>query len=191
MAVAISTTKTSLIEVITPSIKYSNKFVCIGWVRNPIYTTGNSITCLAVSDKDGNVEGTDGAINFELIKDDDDYRLKFLESKSKKINLNVSVDLNDGEWHMLGYQCDTSGNMSFFADINPLDPESGIGLDGIAYSKAYSTETRLGGGDVWCPYLTEAGQAITLFNWRYASDFGLYASWIRDLYLKDRRELGI
>jgi hypothetical protein len=169
------------ITAITPSIKYSDMFTCLGWIRNPITADQTSLIPLAVADQYNNVINTSLSIKFEIFRDGNDYRLLYSGAKSKLIGKTIKIALNDGSWHCLGYECDSAGNILFYIDDAIVPAEDGKGPDGIAYNKARSVNSRLGGGPVWAPYLYALNQSIELYNWRYGKDFNLGQNWINQL----------
>ena len=62
-----------------------------------------------------------------------------------------------------------------------VPPEDGVGPDGVLYSTAWSRSARVGGGDVWAPYLYTAGQAVSLYNWRMGIGFQIDQAWLKQL----------
>jgi hypothetical protein len=179
------------ISATQPSIKYSNMFSCLGWIKKPLVDDQSTLICLAIADPYNNVIGVDTSIKFEIMRDGFDYRLLHLGSKSKLIGKTLTIVLNDGTWHCVAYECDNSGTMTFYVDGVSLPAEDGIGTDGIAFNKAHSVHERMGGGPVWAPYLYELSQSIYLYNWRYGKNFNLGQSWINSLVGIDKTYLNI
>jgi len=190
----VSHTEAPAVSLSSPSIKFCGAFTCLGWVRNPVYgSAGSSIIPLAVSDPSGDVRDSDEAIYFELEWDntEGDHRLAFKGSQSKPVRGRTGSSLDDGEWHMLCWVCDDTGTITQYVDGIECPPEAGVASDGVLLSKPHSFATRSGGGYVWVPYLDEAGQAIALFNWRYASGLVLHGDWVRELMAVDAAALGV
>ena len=180
-------------NIIAPgSLKTSNKFITLGWVKDPIMDLNDYLVPLAIADYWGNVETSDKSIMFKLYKKGGDYRLGFNNSRSKLIKKTLKISLNDKKWHLLGWVCQNDdGNMKYFIDDYVLDAENGVDLDGLDYSIAYSTNTRHGGGDVWCPYIYKRSQSISIYNWRFGLGFTLDDDTIRKLNAEDRLNLNI
>jgi len=187
--VPVSVTEPNLITVLEKSLKYSSKFTCIGWVKDLHFTASDRLIPLAVSDSTGSVLGSGSALAFDILRDGADYRLSFSGSKSKLIRSAVGININDGEWHFLGYLCDDDGTMSYVVDDYSVDPEDGVADDGISFTKARSLDIRQGGGDVWSPYLFDAGQSVSGYNWRFAAGFRLTENWVNELMQVDRKVL--
>jgi PKD repeat protein len=177
------------LSVIQPEIKLSGMFSCIGWVRSLVVPDGDVLIPLTISDPYGNVIGVDSAIRIEILKDGSDYRLQYLGSQSQSINKTLKINVNDGNWHFLGYECDDNGNMTFYVDAMIVPAQDGLDSYGLPYSVAKSTTPRVGGGDVWLPYLYESGQVIYQYNWRFGKNFNLGQSWIQQLMIKDQQAL--
>lgn len=177
-----------------PSVKYCGALTCMGWIRDPVFgDDGDSIIPLAVSDVDGDVRGSDEALYFELQWDDTggDYRLGFKGSQSDLIEDSTGVSFADEQWHMLSWVCDVGGYVTFYVDGIECPARSGIDSDGLPYSRPRSNATRVGSGYVWVPYLDKAGQAIGLYNWRYASGLYLHPAWVGEIMAVDAAALGV
>lgn len=185
----VSFTKNNFINVSPRSIKKGNKFSCIGWISDPVLDVNNSLILLAVADQSGVVLNNDASIKFEILKDGTDHRLRFMGSLSKPIAKTLQIRVEDKNWHFVAYLGSDNGQMSFCVDGLPLSPEDGVGPDGILYSTAYSRSSRLGGGDVWCPYLYVAGQSISLYGWRFGEGFTLDIGWLNQIMVRDRAAL--
>jgi PKD repeat protein len=180
------------VNIVSPSIKYCSSFTCLGWIKNLSFgPSGNSLIPLAVSDSGGDVRGSASAMYFEIVSDTGDYRLAFMGSKSVLIASSTGVDLADGRWHMLAWVGDDTGAVTHYVDGIPCPVQSGVGADGVLYSKPHTTAPRTGGGYVWVPHLDESGQALAIFNWRYASGLVIHGDWVRELMVVDRGVLGI
>jgi len=180
------------VVLVAPSTKYCSSLTCVGWVRDPVVgPSGNSLIPLAVSDRSGVVRGGAAALYFEIVADAGDWRLAFKGAKSRKIALSTGINLSDGLWHMLAWVSNDEGIMSFYVDGVMCDPEPGVGEDGVLYSHPHTTAVRVGGGYVWVPCLDEAGQSLTLFNWRYAGGLVIHGDWVRELMAVDRVILGL
>lgn len=188
----VSASVSPAVRLEAPSVKYCSSFTCMGWIRDPVFgPSGNSLIPLAVSDVSGNVRDSAGALYFEVVKDADDYRLAFMGSKSVLIRGATDIDLTDGLWHMLAWVGDDTGSVTYYVDGISLSAQSGYGPDGVLWSRPHTTAVRAGDGNVWVPCLDEAGQSMTLFNWRYASDLVIHAAWVRELMELDKVSLGI
>jgi hypothetical protein len=181
----VSTTKNSLIDVFEYSIKKSNQLTCVGWVSQIQIPSDNPLILLAVSDLSGEVLESDSALRFEIVAERGDYRLKFAHSKSKLINKSISVRLDDPKWHFVSYVCTGEGIMQYYVDGLYVAPEDGTDPEGPLYTTAWSRSVRQGGGDVWCPYLYELGQAVSLYNWRFVADVQIHQQWIQELMAVD------
>lgn len=187
---AVSTVKTNFISVRDRSIKRSNKFSCLGWISDPRFDKDEDpLVGLAVSDRNDDVEDSEGALKFEIIKEIRDYRLQFSNSKSKLIRKSTGISIDDAGWHFLGYVCTGDGKMRYYVDGLYLPPEEGTGPSGVLFSTAWSRQHRQGGGSVWSPYLYKSGQAISVYHWRFVSDVVLHQQWILDLMKIDQRRL--
>jgi len=181
----VSTTKNSFIDVFAYSIKKSNQFTCVGWVSQIQIPSGSALILLAVSDLSGVVLDSDSAVRIEIVAESGDFRLKFAHSKSKLIRKSTAISLDDPKWHFLAYVCTGDGEMRYYVDGVYLAPEDGTDPDGPLYSIAWSRSVRQGGGDVWCPYLYELGQAVSLYNWRFVSGVQIHQQWIQELMAVD------
>lgn len=170
-----------------------NKFLCMGWVRKPSFSASeNPLYPFAISDIDYKVIDTEDSVRFAILKDGSDFRLEFMGSKTKVINKNIKVDLNDGNWHSLVYMCTTdSGQMRFLVDGIDIPAEDGYSLDGFKYDIAHGETSRPGGGNVWAPFLYEAGQGVQLFNWRFKVGLNISDEWLNSLLGEDKGRLEI
>lgn len=182
-------TKSSFISVIGPTTKYSNKFMAFGWLKDPVFPVDDVLIPLAVSNYSGEVVNVDDSIRLELAKDGSDYRMQYNGSKSKKIQQHTGVRVNDGAWHFYGYQCSDGGYMRYYVDSIPLTAEDGFDSNGLLYSRARSTSARVGGGDVWSPYLYGPGQGVSVFHWRMKVNQNISDIWVQDLMHEDEQEL--
>ncbi len=173
------------ISATTPTIKYSSMFTCIGWIRNPTLSDQSVIILLAIADTYGSVVNTSASVIFEIGRSGNDYYLAYLGSKSNTIGSSLNIDITDGSWHCVAFECDNNGNMTFYVDGLILSPKSGLNPNGIPYGTASSISDRLGGGPVWAPYLYQLGQSIELYNLRYGKGFNLGQNWISQLIQVD------
>jgi hypothetical protein len=189
MDVNVSTTKLAYIDVYQYSVKKSSQCTCLGWVNNPIIPDTDPLVLLAVADLSEDVQGTDAAIRYEIVKDGTDYRLQFSNSLSKKITKTIGINLTDGKWHFLGYVCTGNGVMMYYVDGVSLPVEDGVSDGGVLYATAWSRSGRQGGGAVWCPYLYKAGQSVAVYNWRFASNLQIHQGWIQELMAKEKPAL--
>lgn len=181
---SVSTTKYDFITVAPKTVKKSNKFTCIGWISTPLFSTDDPLVMLAVSDLSGDAE-SDEALRWEIVKEGTDYRLQFSNSKTKLIAKTIGAKLDDGLWHFLAYVCYGEGQMKYYVDGIEIAPEDGVGTEGILYSLAWSRDVRMGGGNVWCPYIYKAGQALSVYNVRMAKDITLHQQWLQELMAID------
>lgn len=188
-SVNVSTLKSGIVSVQPRSVKRSNPFTCIGWIRDPFFEVDDSLIVLAVADLNGDVQSSGQAIKFEIIKDSLDYRLRFSNSISKRIDKTLQIKINDTEWHFLSYVCTGDGAMTYYVDGQELPAEDGVGDEGVLYSTAWSRYVRQGGGEVWVPHLYKSGQSVTVYNWRYASDLIIHQQWLNELMENDRQVL--
>jgi PKD repeat protein len=180
------------VRLIPPSVKYCSSFTCMGWVKDPIFgTSGSSLIPLAISDGSGDVRGSAEALYFEISQDTGDYRLAFKGSKSMLIRSATGINIADGLWHMFAWVADDAGYITYYVDGISFPAQSGLGPDGVLWSRPHTTVVRAGEGYVWVPCLDEAGQSMTLFNWRYASGLVIHAAWVSELMALDRASLGI
>ena len=179
------------ISATQPEIKMSGKMTCLGWIRSLTVEDGDVLIPLAVADPYENVIGTDAAIRMEILREGLDYRLQYSNSKSKLIDKVLKININDGSWHFLGYECNENGEMGFYVDALALASEDGLDSYGLPFSTAKSTASRVGGGAVWAPYLYKRNQVIYQYNWRFGKDFNLGQEWIQKLMDKDKQILKI
>jgi hypothetical protein len=175
-------------------IKRSSKFTCIGWVFNIQIPDEYPIVLLGVSDLTGRVipssyvperyidETPDSAIRFEIKKYKSyDYKLQFSNSESKPIEQYTGISLNDQKWHFLAYVCNGEGEIHYYIDGIECPCETGVGEEGILYSVSWSRQSRLGGGNIWVPYLYRDWQIVNMYRWRYASGLVLNQGWINEI----------
>jgi len=184
-------TYSKTISATEPQLKVSGMFTCIGWIKSPLVDSGDVLIPLAVADPYGNVLNTDSSLRFEILRDVLDYRLQYSGSKSKPINKNLKIKINDNNWHMLSYESDANGNMFYSVDGLSLESEDNIDQYGLPYSVAKSFSNRVGGGKVWAPYLYKQRQVIHMYNWRFGKDFNLGLKWINELMSIDKIYLEI
>lgn len=189
--ISVSYTYGSGINVLQRAIRKSDHLSCVGWVMEPAFAADGILLPLAVSDKDGGVTDAPKSIQFQLIKELNDYRLSFFNSKSKLVNKTTKVNISDKKWHFLAYLCNAEGAMSYMVDGIVLPAEGGAGPEGMPYNIAWTQEPRTGGGDVWCPYLDQAGQALSVYNWRMVKGITLTEDTVRVLFERDKRSLEI
>lgn len=180
--------KYNYIKVQPKSIKKSTSFTCIGWICDLVVPDEYSFILLAVSDKYGEVE-SDKAIRMELVKEKEDYRLQFSNSKSKLILRSIGISLDDKQWHFLSYVCEGNGEMHYYVDGTECPCEEGLSEENMPYDIAWSRYGRLGGGNVWVPYLYRDWQSVRLYRWRYASGLVLHKDWIREIYEEEKKFL--
>jgi len=177
----ISVVKSNLITVEPINIKKCTPFTCMGWVLDTYIPDEYSLWPLAVSDRTGLVD-SDQAIKFEISRYRDyDYRLEFSNSQSKPLEQYTGVSLDDKKWHLLTYVCVGNGVMHYYVDGIECPTEDGIGDEGMLKSIAWSRYNRLGGGNVWVPYLYRNWQTITLYRWRYSTGLILHQQWINEI----------
>jgi hypothetical protein len=181
----VSIEKIAYIDAYDYSIKKAGQFTSIGWVKAPQFASANPLVLLAVSDISGGVINYESSIKVELVQDAGDYRLQFSNALSKKVGRALGIRLDDDKWHFLSYVCTGEGNMLFYVDGRILPAEDGVGEDGLLYSIAWSRSVRQGGGDVWCPYLYEAGQAVSVYNWRFGAGFQLHQQWLQEIMARE------
>jgi hypothetical protein len=187
---SVSITKTNSVIVEPVSIKRSNKFTCMGWISNISIPDSYPLYLLAVSDISGDVVGSDESIKIGLSKSGGtDYVLQFSNSESKPIRQYLDIAIDDGNWHLLTYVCLGEGVMRFYIDSVLCDAKEGTGDEGMLYSVAWSRYSRLGGGDVWLPYLYRNWQSVIMYQWRYASGLVLHQEWIQELYNREREQI--
>lgn len=182
--VDVSITKSAFISVAPRSIKRCEKFTCMGWVRLPVMDNNDSIILLGIADTDEDVL-SDSALRIELVRSGSDFRMRFSNSISRLIRYGTRINLSDEEFHLLTYVCYGNGSMKYYVDGVECASESGTGPEGMSYSTAWSRSPRLGGGPVWVPYLTDQGQSVGLYNWRFAAGLVLHQAWIQELMAKD------
>lgn len=163
----------------------------LSWIKKPNAESCDRLIILAVSDPYGNVINVDSSIKLELLKVGSDYRLVYFSSRSKLINKTLGININDGNWHFVSYECLPTGIMRYSIDGIEIPAETGTDINGNLYSKAYSTKLRVGGGFTWSPYLYKEGQSLYLYQVRFGTGFNLGLSWITQLMEIDKIELGI
>lgn len=181
-------TKKNYIQVKPLSVKRANAFTCIGWIKNIYIPDENPFILLAVSNKFGEVE-VDTAIRIELIKESNDYRMCFSNSKSKLILKTVGIDLRDKNWHFLCYVCTGNGIIHYYIDGKECPCEEGLNEFNIPYSIAWSRYGRIGGGNVWVPYLYKDQQSVIMYRWRFAAGLILHQTWLNEIYEEERKGL--
>lgn len=189
ISMPVSLTLPSLINVLGRTIRRGNPLSCVGWIADPSFGSDSYLIPLAVSDPDGEIINTDKSMQFQIIKENRDYRLSFMNSKSKLINQVTKVNLSDTKWHFLAFLCAEEGLMSYMVDGIALPAEAGSGTEGMPFNRAWTYEPRLGGGNVWSPYLYGPGQAVSVYYWRMISGFTLSEITVKTLYERDRRSL--
>lgn len=183
---AVTHIQTDFINVEPTHIKRSTKFTCLGWVSELNVPDDYPLVLLAVSDRNG-VVLSDDAIRLELKRYKTyDYQLQFSNSISKPINQMTGIDLNDDQWHFISYICDGEGVMHYYVDGEEILSQDGVGDEGIQYSIAWSRSSRLGGGNVWVPYLYRNWQSLNMYNWRYGNGISIHQAWIRELMDRER-----
>lgn len=179
--VNVSNIKSSYVVVEPTHIKKSTKFTCMGWINKLQIPDEYPLILLAVSAPDGLVQ-TDQAIRFEIKRSGEfDYKLQFSNSQSMPIEQYTDVSLNDNKWHLLTYVCYGDGEMHYYVDGVECPSDTGAGDEGLPYSTAWSRYPRLGGGDVWVPYLYRDWQTLIMYKWRYSSGLVLHKDWINEL----------
>lgn len=177
----VSLVKSNYIVVKPTSVKKATKFTCMGWIYNMQLPDEYPMYLLAVSDMYGSVE-SDQALKVEIKRSGEfDYKLQFSNSVSKPIEQYTGVSLDDKKWHLLTYVCLGEGEMRYYVDGIECPSESGINEVGFPYSVAWSRIHRLGGGNVWVPYLYRDWQVVTMYRWRYASGLVLHQDWINEI----------
>lgn len=184
-------TTQKVITAIGPENYKGTKATGLVWIKNPGVNPGDTLILMAVSDPYDTVLDTDGSIKLEIVREGNDYRLVYFSSRSALINRSIKIDLKDGKWHFLSYECLEDGYMRYSIDGVELYPDSGTDEEGRSYSIAYSKVVRPGGGTLWAPYLYKAGQSVTLYQLRYGIGFNLGLSWIRELMDIDKVKLRI
>jgi hypothetical protein len=177
----ISLVKSNYVTVAPTNIKRASKFTCMGWISNIQIPDEFPMYLLTVSDVNGIVL-SDQAIRMEIKKYGDfDYKLQFSNSESKPIEQYTNISLGDKKWHLLTYVCFGEGEMHYYVDGIECPSEDGVGDEGIPYSVAWSRSHRLGGGNIWVPYLYRDWQVVTMYRWRYSSGLVLHQGWINEL----------
>lgn len=177
----VSLVKGGYINVAPELIKKSTKFTCMGWVYDLQIPDEYPIVLLAVSDLDGAVMSSK-AIRIEIKRSGDyDYCFQFSNSVSKPIEQYTNISLSDKKWHLLTFVCLGEGVMHYYIDGVECPAEDGVGEEGIPYSIAWSRVHRLGGGNVWVPYLYRDWQIVTMYRWRYSSGLVLHQDWINEI----------
>ena len=191
MDVNVVTTKLAYIDVFQYSIKKASQCTCVGWINNPLVPDTDPLVLLAVADLSGDVLNTDAALRYELVQDGSDYRLQFSNSLSKKVLKSTGTNLNDNQWHFLGYVCTGDRVMLFYVDGVQVPAEDGLGVDGVLNSIAWSRSGRQGGGDVWCPYLYKAAQTVSVYNWRFGAGFQIQQGWMQEIMAREKPALEV
>lgn len=177
----VSLVKSGYINLSPLHIKKANKFTCMGWIYDLQIPDEFPMVLLAVSDISGTVM-SDQAIRMEVKRSGDyDYRLQFANSMSKPIEQYTDISLEGKKWHLLTYVCYGDGEMHYYIDGVECPTEDGVGEEGMPYSRAWSRSHRLGGGNVWVPYLYRDWQVVTMYKWRYSSGLVLHQEWINEL----------
>jgi hypothetical protein len=177
----VSLVKSKYVTVEPTSIKKANKFTCMGWIYDIQIPDEYPVYLLTVSDSGGLVL-SDQAIRMEIKRSGDyDYKLQFSNSESKPIEQYTGISLDDKKWHLLTYVCLGDGEMRYYIDGIECPSEDGIDEVGLPYSVAWSRHHRLGGGNVWVPYLYRDWQAVTMYKWRYSTGLVLHQKWINEL----------
>jgi PKD repeat protein len=189
--VTVTYTNSTSVTATQYQVKLSGAMTCIGWIKSISVEDGDSLIPLAISDPYGNVLNTDAALRFEILRQGRDYRLQYLGSKTKPIDKNLKIKIDDGNWHMLSYESDENGNMTYSVDGILLPTEDGVDQYGLPYSVAKSLSNRVGGGTVWSPFLYKTRQIIYMYNWRFGKNFNLGLKWIGELMNIDKNSLGI
>jgi len=182
----VSLVKSNYINVAPMHIKKSTPFTCIGWISNIQIPDEYPMVLLAVSDMSGVVE-SDRAMRFEIKRyKDSDYKLQFSNSESKPIEQYTGVSLDDKKWHMISYVCTGEGQVHYYIDGIECPPEDGVNTDGMLYSIAWSRFPRLGGGNVWVPYLYRDWQEVMMYRWRYSSGLVLHQQWLNEIMQNEK-----
>lgn len=177
----VSLVKSNYVVVEPTHIKKANKLTCMGWIKNIQIPDEYPMVLLAIADQSNIVE-SDQAIKIEIKKSGEyDYKLQFSNSESKPVEQYTGISLDDKKWHLLSYVCSGEGEMHYYIDGINCPTESGTSIEGIPYSIAWSRHHRLGGGNVWVPYLYRDWQEVTMYRWRYSSGLVLHQDWINEL----------
>ena len=71
--------------------------------------------------------------------------------------------------------------MKFYIDCVEIPGDDSLGDVGLPKYVAWSREHRLGGGDVWIPYLYRNGQEVNMYQWRYGNGVALYQQWLQEI----------
>lgn len=183
---AVTHIQPDFITVEPTHIKRSTKFTCIGWISEINIPDNYPLFLFTVSDRTG-VVISNNAIRMEIKKYKTfDYQLQFSNSISKPINQMTGIDLNDDQWHFISYICDGEGVMHYYVDGEEIPSQDGVGDEGIQYSIAWSRSSRLGGGNVWIPYLYRNWQNVNMYNWRYGNGINLHQAWIQELMSREK-----
>lgn len=167
------------------------KMTAIVWIKGPGVANGDSLIVMAAADPYENILNTDSSIKLELLRVGNDMRLMYFSSRSTLVNRTVGVDLRDGNWHFLSYECLDDGVMRYSVDGINLPPSLDTDEEGRSFSQARSTKVRPGGGSLWTPYLYKAEQSVSLYQLRFGLGFNLGLPWIRRLMEIDKIKLGI
>lgn len=169
----------------------SNKFSFLAWVSSLRILRGTEIGLFVVSDLKGDPTSS-RALRVDVVSTGGsyaDYYLRFSNSESRPILRSSGVDLTRSTWHLVGVVCGGDGNMSYYVDGMTIPPRVGSSIDNIPYSVAWSKEVRLGGGDVWVPYLSRVGDHIKLYKVRYGNGFSLTQDQVKDIYNREYEEI--
>jgi hypothetical protein len=181
----VSLIKSNYVVVEPTNIKKSTKFTCMGWIYDLQIPDEYPLYLLAISDRDGIVD-SDQALKIGIMRSGDfDYKFTFSNSESKPIEQYTGISLDDKKWHLLTYVCTGDGVMHYYIDGVECPSKEGVGEVGVPYSVAWSRYPRLGGGDVWVPYLNRDWQVVTMYQWRYSSGLVLHQGWIQEIYEKE------
>ncbi len=190
-AAKVSLSTSRIITATGPEYYECIPITAVTWVRDPGVDPGDNLILMAVADPYGNVLDTDSSIKLELLREGNDFRLVYFSSQSQLVDRTTQVDLRDGNWHFLSYECIENGYMRYSVDGIELPADPGVDDDGRPLAQARSTDVRPGGGQLWAPYLYKAGQAIYMYQLRFGVDFNLGLPWIRELMEIDKRKLRI
>lgn len=189
----LSTVKRHIVNFNPVMYNKSNKFLCIGWVRKPLFSGTDPLYPLVITDPTHDINSTD-TIKFGINPTDNglDQKLTYMNSESSGIKDKLGIDIEDGEWHSLVYTCkDKNGTMEYYVDGLKLPEADGYSDAGYPLNIAYSETNRAGGGNIWAPYLYNPGQGVEMFNWRFKSGIHIDEQWLLKLLDRDKKELGV